>query len=57
MKQTTIKKLLKSDARFLKELCQLAEPHDSYHPAKAEQIVTFALNVRTRGKIKTTPSE
>ena len=46
-----IKKMMKTDAKFLKELCQLSRLHDSYRRERAEEIVQFALNVRTREKI------
>jgi len=53
MKQVNMKKLLKSDAKLLRELSLNSQPHDSYDPQRAAEIVKFALNVNARKKIGT----
>ena len=52
MKRLSIKKLLKSNAAFLRELYCHSRPYDSYSPARAKEIVEFALNIKTREKTK-----
>ena len=53
MKQVDMKKLLKTDAKLLRELSLNSRPHDSYDPQRAAEIVKFALNVNARKKVRT----